>query len=71
MKIIYKCENCGMKMEENEVNSKLVDMESYYGVGGDFPDHHYQHMSFCPYCDSDELIETFDYEEEEDEEDDL
>lgn len=49
---LYRCEDCGKVFSDNEMDSVEVDMETYYGVGSDFPDHHYQSMSACPGCKS-------------------
>ena len=43
----YYCDNCHKYVEPKTEN---VDMEDYYGVGGDFPDHHHEEMTVCPIC---------------------
>lgn len=49
---LYRCSDCNRVFSDNEMNSVRVDMEAYYGVGADFPDHHYENMSACPECKS-------------------
>jgi len=44
----YYCDECGSCF--NELDSKNVDLESYYGVGSDFPDTHYGTFYYCPNC---------------------
>ena len=49
---LYRCSDCNRVFSDNEMDSVRVDMEAYYGVGADFPDHHYENMSACPECKS-------------------
>lgn len=49
---LYRCSDCNRVFSDNEMDSVRVDMEDYYGVGADFPDHHYENMSACPECKS-------------------
>ena len=58
---MYRCNNCDEIFDEPE--SERIDLESYYGVGSLFPDHHYGYLSVCPYCNS----EDFDEYDEDDE----
>ena len=48
---LYKCSECGLIVTEDELIVKNVCMENYYGVGGLFPDKHYQEMTYCPACE--------------------
>ena len=66
---IYKCDHCNNICKENELDSKEVDMENYYGVGSDFPDHHYQTMYICPVCGSEDIFEVGSFSKEDFEED--
>ena len=65
---LYRCDNCDKVFCDNEMDSVRVDMEAYYGVGSDFPDHHYENMSACPNCKSTDFedIGTFDLDDFED-----
>lgn len=60
---IYKCNNCGAYLSEEELVSEKICMEAYYGVSSDFPDRHYQNMSKCPYCEELNNFEEFEYDE--------
>ena len=52
---IYYCDNCDYYFKNP--TTKNVDMENFYGVGSDFPDHHHQRMDFCPNCGSQDIHE--------------
>lgn len=53
--VMYKCNKCGELSEE--VETKNVCLEDLYGVGSDFQYHHYQNVSVCPSCGSDDIEE--------------
>lgn len=63
---MWKCEQCGEIFEEPE--TKLVDLESEYGVADLFGDHHYAREFCCPRCFGLEITEEFDDEDEYEEE---
>lgn len=60
---IYKCNNCGVYLKEEELVSERICMEAFHGVASDFPDKHYQNMSKCPYCGELNNFEEFEYDE--------
>ena len=62
---LYRCNVCDRVFSDNEMDSVEVDMEDYYGVEADFPDHHYENMSVCPKCKSIEFedLGVFDLED--------
>ena len=65
---LYKCEDCKCVNDIEDMASTEVDMENYYGVGSEFPDHHKQSFMACPNCGSIELdhigyVDLEDYEE--------
>lgn len=62
----YKCLNCGYRFEEPETIPTTY--ESYYGVGGMFPNSTAMDLYVCPWC-NDEDIEEIHGEDEESEED--
>ena len=47
---IYYCEKCDKYFTQDEVVEKEVDIESDFGVGGMFLDHHYTKYLVCPCC---------------------
>lgn len=53
MRKIYKCRNCGMTMEEQEV--KKIFAKNSINI--------YEHMYCCAYCDSFDLEITFNEDE--------
>ena len=65
---LYRCDECDYVFCDNEMSSVDVDMENYYGVGSDFPDHHVESMSACPKCKSTDFEElgTFELDDFED-----
>lgn len=52
---LYRCSECDYVFGDSEMSSAEVDMEDYYGVGSDFPDHHIQSLQACPKCKSVDL----------------
>lgn len=52
----YRCRDCGFEFDEPE--SKEVDAEDFYGVGGMFDDHHSITLDACPNCYSEEIEEN-------------
>ena len=60
---IYKCNNCGVYLSEEELVSEKICMEAFHGVSSDFPDKHYQNMSRCPFCNELNNFEEFEYDE--------
>jgi rubredoxin len=68
---MYKCHNCGWKGPEDELTTRTVDLESYYGVGGLFSNHNYTDETCCPNCGEFDELEDLGYgdEDQEDEED--
>lgn len=48
--MIYYCEHCGQYITEDETYLRRVDLEDEYGVGGMFPDHHYETWMYCVNC---------------------
>ena len=65
---MYRCLNCGCSFEEPD--HETLSYEDYYGVGSMFPrgSHHYFTLHTCPGCNSDDIEEFC--EEDEEEEDD-
>lgn len=62
---LMKCDNCGSIVTTEEVTeTRKVDMEDYYGVGSDFPDHHYQEFSVCPNCGDIDIYDIGDFTKE-------
>lgn len=59
---LYRCDSCGNICDEDGLGSQRTDMECYYGVGSDFPDHHYQNLIVCDNCGSDDIEELGLYE---------
>ena len=62
----YKCNDCDRIFEEPHEHE--TTWEKFYGVAGDFPDHHRVTILECPHCGSDDIEEYFEEEEYEDEE---
>lgn len=56
--MVYRCCSCGKCSAEDELVEKEIDLENEYGVGGFFPDHHYESIWVCPYCGDDDLEEV-------------
>lgn len=52
---LNKCSECDYIFDDSEATSVDVDMEDYYDVGSDFPDHHIESMSACPKCKSTDI----------------
>lgn len=50
----YYCKDCGAFCDEP--TTKTVDLESVFGVGSMFPNHHYSKMFGCPFCGSEQII---------------
>ena len=59
---LYQCNDCGGVFDEDSIVSVRTDMENYYGVGSDFPDHHYENLLGCPDCNSTDIEELGLYE---------
>lgn len=55
---LYHCDDCDSYMTPEELGSKNINMEVYYGVASDFPDSHYQSISVCPKCHDSNLEEV-------------
>ena len=60
---MYKCNNCGCEFDDPIVIK--TSYESYFGVGGLFPNHNYLEYLACPCCKDDDFEEVYEYEEEE------
>ena len=54
---LWKCDSCNNIFEEDEADSKRVNMEVYYGVASLFPDSHYSDIAVCPRCGSEDIEE--------------
>ena len=50
----YYCEDCDLWFDEP--CEEQVDLEDLYGVGGQFPDHHFKTVFSCPFCNSESII---------------
>lgn len=61
------CNNCDGYFTTDELTIKSVDMEDYYGVGGDFPDHNFENYYACPNCGSIDALESISEREYDDE----
>ena len=55
--MIMYCNDCGKYFSEDDCGEKEVCLEDYYGVGSEFPDHHYSTLATCPHCNSTEIVE--------------
>lgn len=55
---IFQCCQCKKFFSEDDFDHVRVDLESYFGVGNLFLDHHYTELSVCPYCGSEECDEV-------------
>ena len=55
---LWKCDSCNNIFEEDEADSKKVNMEVYYGVASLFPDSHYSDIAVCPRCGSEDIEEV-------------
>lgn len=66
-----QCSDCNEIFDEEDADIEEIDLEREFGVGGLFGDHHYSPIFRCPECGSDDLLEYFEPEEEEDEDADI
>jgi DNA-directed RNA polymerase subunit RPC12/RpoP len=64
---MFKCDNCGAIIEDDEVEYERVCWEDYYGVGGMFPNKNYGTLAVCPACGSEDIEEMEDDDEDDDE----
>lgn len=55
----YYCEDCDLWFDEPCAED--VDLESFFGVGSMFPNHHYSTMFSCPFCHEGKIITKGDY----------
>jgi len=60
MSTLYKCENCELYFEEEELEVETTSYENLYGVGGEFQDSHKCQYYKCPCCGGDDLEEVND-----------
>lgn len=61
---MYRCWNCGCRFEDPDYTE--ICWEDFYGVSGMFERPTYGVIPQCPYCESDEIEETYeedDYDE--------
>lgn len=54
---VIHCLDCDRYFDEDDLETKVVDLEEEYGVGGLFPDHHHKKIEVCPECGSSSLEE--------------
>ena len=44
---VIHCLDCDRYFDEDDLETKTVDLEEEYGVGGLFPDHHRKKIAVC------------------------
>jgi hypothetical protein len=62
---MYKCKCCGKKFESPKVEKTTY--ESYYGVSSMFSYGSPLVIEMCPKCESEDFVEYYEEEEDEDE----
>jgi hypothetical protein len=60
--MFYRCNHCGKYFNEVDLAEKNVDLESEYGVGGDFGNHQTSKWGACNNCGSTDIEELEDFE---------
>ena len=55
--MILECKNCQLLITDDDLDTTTVDLDDYYGVGGDFNTRTYANVDCCPHCGSIELSE--------------
>lgn len=62
---IYYCDDCNKYFTYEQMDSRDVDLDDYYGVNGDFNGRANATYNCCPHCDSLNIKELNDSENEE------
>lgn len=61
----FECQKCGERFQEDEADTRTIDLEFECGVGGDFLEHHTRTIYICPECGTSDIEECEEHEEEE------